>query len=114
MSRPGFGNLKTIKNLQNWIFFVEYSKAYDRVPHIALIHKLRVYYDAKIAARIGNDISESSEYHCGVRQGCTASPILFDLYINYIFSGIFSVDVPGLPNRIPGMLLADDAVVLAD
>ncbi|OMJ14536.1 LINE-1 retrotransposable element ORF2 protein [Smittium culicis] len=87
---------RKIKNLQTWICFVDYSKAYDRVLHMALIHKLRsigiggkllnvikgMYYDPKIAVRIGDDISERSEYHCGVRQGCTASPILFDLYIN--------------------------------
>ncbi|OMJ14471.1 RNA-directed DNA polymerase from mobile element jockey, partial [Smittium culicis] len=63
---------------------------------------------------IGDEISEPSEYHCGVRQGCLASPILFDFYINDIFSNVLDVDVPGLPNRIPGLLFADDAVVLAD
>ncbi|OMJ10859.1 LINE-1 retrotransposable element ORF2 protein [Smittium culicis] len=119
---------RKIKNLQTWICFVDYSKAYDRVPHMTLIHKLRyigiggkilnvingMYYDPKIAVRIDDDISEPSEYHCGVRQGCPDSPILFDLYINDIFSDILCVDVPGLPNRIPGLLFADDAVVLAD
>ncbi|OMJ09339.1 Transposon TX1 protein [Smittium culicis] len=119
---------RKIKNLQTWICFVDYSKAYDRVLHMALIHKLRsigiggkllnvikgMYYDPKIAVRIGDYISERSEYHCGVRQGCPASPILFDLYINDIFSDVLGVDVPGLPNHIPGLLFADDAVVLAD
>ncbi|OMJ15819.1 RNA-directed DNA polymerase from mobile element jockey [Smittium culicis] len=119
---------RKIKNLQTWICFVDYSKAYDRVPHMALIHKLRsigiggkllnvingMYYDPKIAVRIGDDISGPSEHQFGVRQGCPASPILFDLYINDIFSRLLGVDVPGLPNRIPGLLFADNAVVLVD
>ncbi|OMJ13137.1 LINE-1 retrotransposable element ORF2 protein [Smittium culicis] len=95
---------------------------------MALLHKLRSVgiggkllnmikgmYDApKIAVRVGNEVSSPFEYLCGVRQGCPASPILFDLYINDIFSRVLGVDVPVLPNRIPGLLFADDAVVLAD
>ncbi|OMJ20863.1 LINE-1 retrotransposable element ORF2 protein [Smittium culicis] len=95
---------------------------------MALLHKLRSVgiggkllnmikgmYDApKIAVRVGNEVSNPTEYLYGVRQGCPASPILLDLYINDIFSHVLGVDVPGLPNRIPGLLFADDAVDLAD
>ncbi|OMJ14282.1 Retrovirus-related Pol polyprotein from type-1 retrotransposable element R2, partial [Smittium culicis] len=73
-----------------------------------------MYHDPKITVRIGDKLSGPSEYLCGVRQGCPASPILFDFFINDIFKGISGVEVPGLPNRIPGLLFADDAVVLAD
>ncbi|OMJ17868.1 hypothetical protein AYI70_g5694 [Smittium culicis] len=73
-----------------------------------------MYYDPKIAVRIGDDISERSEYHCGVRQGCSASPILFDLYNNDLFSGVLGVYVPGLPNRIQGLLFVDDAFFFAN
>ncbi|OMJ15820.1 LINE-1 reverse transcriptase-like protein [Smittium culicis] len=111
---------RKIKNLQIWICFIDYSKAYDRVPHMAMIHKLRsigiggkllnvingMYYNPKIAFRIGEDISEPSDYCCGVRQGCPASPILFDLYINDMVSRVLGVDVPGLSSRIPGLLFA--------
>ncbi|OMJ21724.1 hypothetical protein AYI70_g3299, partial [Smittium culicis] len=62
----------------------------------------------------GDEISEPSEYHCGVRQGCPASPILFDLYINDIFSDVLAVEVSELPKRIPGLLFAHNAVVLDD
>ncbi|OMJ11162.1 RNA-directed DNA polymerase from mobile element jockey [Smittium culicis] len=72
-------------------------------------------YDApKIAVRVGNEVSNSTEYLCGVRQGCPASPILFDFYINDIFKGVRSVRVPGLTSRIPGLLLADNDVLLAE
>ncbi|OMJ21409.1 LINE-1 reverse transcriptase-like protein, partial [Smittium culicis] len=108
--------------------YIDYSKAYDRVPHMALLHKLRSVgiggkllnmikgmYDApKIAVRVGNEVSNPTEYLCGVRQGCPASPILFDFYINDIFKGVRGVRVPGLTSRIPGLLFADDAVLLAE
>ncbi|OMJ27775.1 hypothetical protein AYI69_g2777 [Smittium culicis] len=32
---------RKIKNFQNWICYVDYSKAYDRVSQMAMIHKLR-------------------------------------------------------------------------
>ncbi|OMJ15455.1 Retrovirus-related Pol polyprotein from type-1 retrotransposable element R2, partial [Smittium culicis] len=72
-------------------------------------------YDApKIAVRVGNEVSNPTEYLCGVRQGCPASPILFDFYINDIFKSVSGVRVPGLTSRIPGLLFADDAVLLAE
>ncbi|OLY84585.1 hypothetical protein AYI68_g1248 [Smittium mucronatum] len=36
----------------------------------------------------GYDVSKPTEYLCGLRQGCSASPILFDSYINDLFEGI--------------------------
>ncbi|OMJ25129.1 LINE-1 reverse transcriptase-like protein [Smittium culicis] len=117
-----------IKNKETWLYYIDYSKAYDRVPHMALLHKLRSVgiggkllnmikgmYDApKITVRVGNEVSNPTECLCGVRQGCPASPILFDFYINDIFKGVRGVRVPGLTSRIPGLLFADDAVLLAE
>ncbi|OMJ11775.1 Retrovirus-related Pol polyprotein from type-2 retrotransposable element R2DM [Smittium culicis] len=72
-------------------------------------------YDApKIAVRVGNEVSNPIEYLCGVRRGCPASPILFDFFINDIFKGVRGVRVPGLISRIPGLLFADNAVLLAE
>ncbi|OMJ17847.1 RNA-directed DNA polymerase from mobile element jockey [Smittium culicis] len=95
---------------------------------MALLHKLRSVgiggkllnmikgmYDApKIAVRVGNFISNSTKYLCGVRQGCTASSILFDFYINDIFKGVRGVQVPRLTSHIPRLLFAVDAVLLAE
>ncbi|OMJ10440.1 Transposon TX1 protein [Smittium culicis] len=116
------------ENKETWLCYIDYSKAYERVPHMALVHKLRSVdfggkllnmikgmYDApKIAVRVGNEVSNPTEYLCGVRQGCPASPILFDFYINDIFKGVRGVRVPGLTTRLPGLLFADDAVLLAE
>ncbi|OMJ11556.1 LINE-1 reverse transcriptase-like protein [Smittium culicis] len=95
---------------------------------MAVLHKLRsvgiggrllnmikgMYDTPKTAVRVGNEVSNPTEYLCGVRQGCPASPILFDFYINDIFKGVRGVRVPGLTSRIPGLLFADDAVLLAE
>ncbi|OMJ26362.1 Retrovirus-related Pol polyprotein from type-1 retrotransposable element R2 [Smittium culicis] len=80
-----------------------------------LLNMIKGMYDApKIAVRVGNEVSNPTEYLCGVRQGFPASPILFDFYINDIFKGVRGVRVPGLTSRIPGLLFADDAVLLAE
>ncbi|OMJ13226.1 hypothetical protein AYI70_g8640 [Smittium culicis] len=95
---------------------------------MALLHKLRSVgiggkllnmikgmYDApKIAVRVGNEVSNSTEYLCGVRQGCPVLLTLFYFYINDIFKGVRGVMVPGLTSRIPGLLFAYDSVLLAE
>ncbi|OLY79773.1 hypothetical protein AYI68_g6146 [Smittium mucronatum] len=68
----------------------------------------------KISVRIGDYVSKTTDYLCGLRQGCPASPILFYFYINDFFKGIQGLYVPGLISRIPGLLFADDAVLLAE
>ncbi|OMJ14789.1 RNA-directed DNA polymerase from mobile element jockey [Smittium culicis] len=80
-----------------------------------LLNTIKGMYDApKIAVRVGNEVYKPTEYLFGVLQGCPASPILFDFYINDIFKGVRGVRVPGLTSRIPGLLFADDAVLLAE
>ncbi|OMJ19200.1 hypothetical protein AYI69_g6728 [Smittium culicis] len=73
-----------------------------------------IYDTPKIAVRVGNGVSYLTEYLYGERQGFPASPILFDFYINDIFKSVRGVRVPGLTSRIPGLLFADDAVLLAE
>ncbi|OMJ19441.1 RNA-directed DNA polymerase from mobile element jockey, partial [Smittium culicis] len=95
---------------------------------MALLHKLRsvgiggkllniikgMYEAPKIAVRVGNEVSNLTEYLCGVRKGCPASPILFNFFINDIFKGVRGLRVPGLTSRIPGLLFADDTVLLVE
>ncbi|OLY80859.1 hypothetical protein AYI68_g5039 [Smittium mucronatum] len=45
---------------------------------------------------------------------CPASPILFDFHINDLLNGIKGVYVPGFTSRIPGLLFADDTMLLAE
>ncbi|OLY78617.1 RNA-directed DNA polymerase from mobile element jockey [Smittium mucronatum] len=119
---------RKIKGLPTWIGFIDFAKAYDRVPHQALLQKLKIqgigghlhkvisalYKSPKICVRFGSYLSPVVEYNCGVRQGCPASPILFDLYINDLFENIKGITVPEIGEKIKGLLFADDAVVFAD
>ncbi|OMJ12601.1 hypothetical protein AYI69_g9355 [Smittium culicis] len=72
-------------------------------------------YDApKITVRVGSEVSNPTEYLCGIRQGFPASPIFFGFCINDIFEGVRSVWVPELTSHIPELLFADDSVLLAE
>ncbi len=47
-------------------------------------------------------------------QGCPLTPLLFNLFINDLFSDSAGVRVPGLPNgRVADLKYADDVVALA-
>ncbi|OMH80212.1 LINE-1 retrotransposable element ORF2 protein, partial [Zancudomyces culisetae] len=73
-----------------------------------------LYANAKIKVRVGNTLSEAMDFERGVRQGCPASPMLFDIFINDIFEGMEGIEVPGIQKKIPGLLFADDTVLLSD
>lgn len=122
--------------------FLDFQKAYDMVPHEALFRKLNLvgvqgrfinflrglYKDSIIAVKTcDGSCSEPFSLLRGLRQGCPMSPILFDVFINDIFEGCseHGVSIPVttvikgrktrgvLPTRLPGLLFADDGVLLA-
>ncbi|OLY77684.1 hypothetical protein AYI68_g8285 [Smittium mucronatum] len=64
--------------------------------------------------RIGYITTGKSGYLCSMRQGCQASNILFNLFISDIFGGMEGVYVPSLGKKIPGILFADDTVMIAN
>ncbi|OMJ24705.1 RNA-directed DNA polymerase from mobile element jockey, partial [Smittium culicis] len=119
---------RKISGLSTWIGFIDFAKAYDRVPHQALLRKIKtagigsklyriieaLYRSPKMCVRVGDKLSKLVEYNCGVRQGCPASPLLFDIYINDLLHGLKGVEIPGTEATISGLLFADDAVVLAE
>jgi hypothetical protein len=63
--------------------------------------------------RVGSSLSPVFNYYCEMRQGCPASLILFDLFINDLLQDMKGVTVPGVDNTINGLMFADDAVILA-
>lgn len=125
-----------------YALFLDFQKAYDTVPHEALFRKMDIigirgrfsnflrglYKDSIVAVRT-TDGSSSTPFSLlrGLRQGCPMSPILFDLFINDIFEECdeHGVNVPAstgpptkrktgtLPAQIPGLLFADDGVLLS-
>ncbi len=110
--------------------FIDFKKAYDTVPHEALLRKLwcvgvqgrtlafirSLYQNSRVAVRVGTDLSDAFPLERGLRQGCPMSPLLFDVFINDILRDQeeFGVTVPGVERRkLSGLLFADDVVVLA-
>jgi hypothetical protein len=99
------------------IVFIDFSKAFDRVNHRMLLHKLFAYglhanmlnwiqsflQDRSFRVKIGEQQSESADSPSGVPQGTILGPILFLLYIN------------DLPNVLSGdvLLFADDVKIIA-
>ncbi|KAK4522863.1 hypothetical protein GAYE_PCTG32G0753 [Galdieria yellowstonensis] len=120
--------------------FIDLRKAFDRVPHEALFRKLEslgirgrclefyrgLYRSSwtQVSSRIFDTLSPAFSFCRGVHQGDPSSPLLFDLFINDLLEEcrLFGIRVVGLPestmvgsteNRLPGLMFADDVVLLS-
>ena len=81
-------------NLEMFICYVDFEKAFDRVDWTKLMKILldlgmdwrdrrlikNLYMGQTAAVRIGEDTTEKCSIGRGVRQGCSLSPMLFNLY----------------------------------
>ena len=119
---------RKIRDKPTIVCFLDLKKAYDMVPHIRLIEKLKrkgfgnkfikfmtsLYENTKMKVRVGTDTSRSFDYGRGVRQGCPTSPLVFNYYINDLLDGINPIQVEGLQNGISGLMFADDTVIFAE
>ena len=111
-----------------YICFLDYEKAFDRVRYEPLIQCLReigvdgkytkiirnLYWDHTASVRIMNELSDEIRMQRGVRQGCVASPNIFNLYTDNIFRDIINtkgVKVGGKHYNNPRY--ADDTALLS-
>jgi len=126
---------RALRDHTTYLMFVDLEKAYDTVPHAGLFHKLEqhgvrgrmlsflraVYSCSRVCVRSGDapfQFSRSFPLERGLRQGCPASPILFNIFINDVLDGMkhgAKVEVAVERwIRVPGLLYADDLVLLAN
>ena len=114
------------------LVFVDFSKAYDRVPHSAMLQKLETLgATGKILQLIrgmlqgtttrihtAEGLSEPVAVKRGLPQGHTISPMLFALYLNDLLVELQQNKTPGVCpvnlQDIACLAYADDVVILAD
>ena len=86
------------------IGILDFAKAFDKVPHFRLLHKLEYYgvsenllnwltsflSDRSQQVVLNGVLSSSCKIASGVLQGSVLSPVLFLIYINDIADGIQS------------------------
>lgn len=117
-------------NCDVYACFVDYSKAFDRVQHHKLVEILntvgidgrdleiisRLYWDQSAYVSVEGEKSDAIKIARGVRQGCVLSPLLFNVYSEYIFrEALEDVDEGILLNgkRLNNIRYADDTVIMA-
>ena len=110
--------------------FIDLTKAYDTVNreilwrHLSLLgfggkflRTLQAMYTGDSVTADVNGVSSKPVYlRRGLRQGCSLSPLLFNLYIAVIADDLAALCV-GYPlgnSTVSGLLFADDIVLVAD
>ena len=112
------------------ICFIDYTKAFDRVNHEKLIqimqkanipkHEIRLivnlYWEQTAVIRTNNGMSNKVKIRRGIRQGCILSPILFNLYSEFLIREAIEeekgIQVNGV--NINNIRFADDTAIISD
>lgn len=109
---------REINGLATYAIYVDFQKAFDKVPHEGLWKVLseygvggayldilkNIYQHSKLTVRAGKLFSNSFGMGRGSRQGCPLSPLVYIIYSNDLLRLVSAggVRVPGVPNNIEG------------
>ena len=118
------------KGKKLYVFFVDFSKAFDMVVHDNLWYKLlnmgmtgkmfsiihSMYTCLKTCVMVNGEKSEAFYCQLGVRQGECLSPFLFAMYINDLEKSLDTPDsgITILHVKFLLLLYADDVVIFAN
>ncbi|MEW8546023.1 MAG: reverse transcriptase family protein [Candidatus Thiodiazotropha sp.] len=129
LSLTSIVDTRKLKKQSTFAAFIDFSKAYDSIDRQILFQKLEylglhgniynaiksLYDEVKCCVRINGIKTAFFEVRCGLKQGCTLSTILFNLYVNDLVTRINSlnvgIDIGG--EKVAVLLYADDLVLLA-
>ena len=127
------GSSKTREFQKNIYFcFIDYTKVYDCVDHNKLWKILKemgipdhltcllriLYAGQEATVRTGHGTTDWLKIGKGVRQGCTLSPCLFNLYAEYIMWNVgldesqAGIKISG--KNINNLRYADDTILMAE
>ena len=115
-----------------FLVFVDFRKAFDRIPRQKLFEKLRkegikgrfleivmsMYSKDKSGVKINNKMTEDFPCYTGVKQGCMLSPTIFNLYLSDLpefLNSPSSTDIllDDSERPINCLLYADDLVIFS-
>jgi exonuclease III len=115
---------RQLRKLDTIVLFIDFKKAYDVVPRLALLSKLEtigaggkvldflraLLGTSWIEVQVGGLTSRIIEVLRGCRQGCGSSPISFDVFINDLAIALreVGVEIPGVAETLASLLFADD------
>lgn len=110
------------RKLKLWLMFVDFSKAYDKVPRDKLLQELKNAGCGGIFLRAIKAIYKTTKFmlksaminvSVGVKQGAPLSCLLFVFYVDIMIGMINSYGSDGFLGVLNTMLLMDDTVILA-
>lgn len=118
-------------NCDVYACFIDYKKAFDQVRHTKMMEVLQkagldgkdlkiirnLYWNQRACVSVDRETTEEIQILRGVRQGCILSPVIFNLYSEYIFrEALQDIEAGILLNgeRLNNIRYADDTVIFAD